>query len=114
MFVAKMPKLCDVKLAAIELTSWSWEGVVEGLRTKKLQSLELPQGLDHLRHRDSEEYPKRQPEMEWREYLSYVMDFRRDIERYVINGGRHPSLPAGAPDRDALKYVDEYYKTDHQ
>ena len=80
MFVAKMPELCDVKLAAIELTSWSWEGVFEGLRTKMLQSLELPQGLDHLRHRDSEEYPKRQPEMEWREYLSYVMDFRRDIE----------------------------------
>ena len=114
MLEAKMPKLCHVELAAIELTSGSWEGIFEGLRIKKLQSLELPRQTDQLRHKDGEVYPKTQPEMAWRDYLIYVEDFRRDIERYVVNGGRHPGLPAGAPDRDARKYLDECYQIDHQ
>lgn len=114
MLVASMPRLCHVKLATIELTSWSWEGIFEGLRFKKLLSLELPQGLDQLRHRDKEEYPKRQPGMEWHEYPVYIAHFRRDIESYVVNGGRHPSLPAGAPDWDAREYLEDYYRSDHQ
>ena len=114
MLVANMPKLCHVKLAAIELTSSSWEGIFEGLRFKRLQSLDLPRESDQLRHRNGEAYPKRQPGMERKEHLTYIIDFRRDIEKYVVHGGRHPSLPAGTPNRDAGEYLEEYFQLDHQ
>ena len=90
---APMPKLRHVKLEAIELTDWFWEGVFEGLCLfKNLQDLNLPFEPELLRHREGEAYPKQEPGTSWGNYKKHVIDFRRDIEDYVINGGRHPSL----------------------
>lgn len=112
LLTSQMPELRQLELEDIELTNWSWEGLFTGLRCcKSLHSLKLPSKPVQLRHRDGEMYPTAQDRL-WGDYVDFTTDFRRAVERYVISGGRHPSLPANARDQDAEGYLEMFLSAD--
>lgn len=104
---AGMPKLRHLELNAISLTDWNWDGILEGLRyLKGLQTIRLPSKQGHLQHRGGRYYPHGPENPHWGHSQSY--EFFRNMEDYVIFGGRHPSLSPGSESRDADRFLDEF------
>lgn len=91
LLTAKMPSLRELTFSNIELVEGRWEGVIELLKTSMhLLSFPLPKSCELL-------------DLEGRFFLDVMGAdedsslFRKDIETYVVSGGRHPCL---RPDED--------------
>ena len=113
MFISmNMQKLRHLKIHDMELMSWSWDGVFESLNLvpRELRSISLPREARHLRHHNGQPYP-RDPDGTWDDIDEDEKEIRRffeAMEHYVIHGGRHPSLPLGAPSSRSAQYLEPY------
>lgn len=96
----KLPKLKWLDLFSVELVNGSWEGVIEGMRhMTKFNYLSLGEGnVNDLRHHNGEFF------MSPRSDSNYThARFIKDLENYVITGGRHPYLsPDVAPEKSLI------------
>ncbi|KAL8951950.1 MAG: hypothetical protein Q9222_002102 [Ikaeria aurantiellina] len=99
-----VPKLDDLVLGYIGLTTLgTWEEIVEGLRHYSLMSTGSLN--DPLEHVDGVMYGIDLPEEDfWPHFLGANVD-------YICSGGRHPGLPAGAPDSASLDFLIPLDKT---
>lgn len=91
LLTSKMPSLRELTFSEIKLVEGRWEGVIEFLKTSMhLLSFPLPRSCQLLH-------------LEGRVFLDDMgadedgFLFRKEIETYVISGGRHPCL---RPDED--------------
>lgn len=90
-----MPRLSWLTLEDIDLMGGTWQGVVEGMRFRRLNRLSLQGNLNNA---DGSCFEPG--------YLGEgaCTDTRllKRIQDYVVDGGRHPCLPKGKYERDAV------------
>lgn len=97
----KLPKLDWLCLLHIELSNGSWEGVIEGLRRlTHLSTLRLSgEQVDDLRHNHGASFVSTRLDPAYTH-----AQFRKEIEDYVVLGGRHPCLPPEAASEASLDF----------
>lgn len=97
----RLPKLEYLCLQDIELSSGSWEGVIEGLRhTAHLSSLTLgDERVGDLRHHNGAAFVSTRLDNAYTH-----AQFLKEVENYVVSGGRHPCLPADAAPEASMDY----------
>jgi len=96
LMVKKLPKLQWLDLFGIHLSNGSWEGVVEGMR--RLTSLRHV-SLGDPKYHKSNALVSNQPDSDWR-----CPQFLKEIEDYVVWGGRHPCLSPEAAPEESLDF----------
>jgi hypothetical protein len=97
----KLPKLQRLDLIGINLSNGSWEGVVEGMRRlTSLQCLSLGgEDIGDLRHHGGTPLMSNQLDSD-----RCHTQFPRQVENYVVSGGRHPCLPPDAAPEESLDF----------
>ena len=95
----RMPNLRELRFRKVELVEGRWEGVIECLKTS-MYLLSFPTGKYWQNtHQGGEVFPARCP--------AERLAFGKDIENYVVNGGRHPCLCADEDDSASTKYLSD-------
>ena len=95
-----MPNLRELRFREVELLEGRWEGVVEFLKTS-MHLLSFPtQENWRLYHQRGELFPAGLPVER--------SAIGKDIENYVVNGGRHPYLRADESDSASTKYLSDH------
>ena len=93
----RMPNLRELRFCKVELVEGRWEGVTEYLKTSMcLLSLEK---IWQNSHQGGEVFPAGR--------LTVRLAMGKDIENYVVNGGRHPCLRADEDDSASTKYLSD-------
>ena len=95
----RMPNLRELSFREVELLEGRWEGVIEFLKTSmRLLSFPLQ---DYWRnyHQRGEIFPEG--------LLAERLAMGKDIENYVVNGGRHPCLCADEDDSASTRYLSD-------
>ncbi|KAL8727992.1 MAG: hypothetical protein Q9181_005496 [Wetmoreana brouardii] len=101
LFFLNIPKLKSLTMASVQLTDGRWEDIIEGLA--KLISLGKCSLNQSLLYPGSRLYScNGSDEFNWKEHDNF-MDA---LSCYIVSGGRHPSLPAGAPDSTSTAYLE--------
>ena len=101
------PCLQQLWLNRIELLDSKWEGLVElFFKSRRDWDILSFQGL--FQHSNGKWWPFDLPtedneQDEW--------EFLREITRYIMYGGRHPSLPEHASDSESVSYLTELYES---
>ncbi|MCJ1452635.1 hypothetical protein MMC28_002978 [Mycoblastus sanguinarius] len=85
------PNLCHLEIYGIQLLEGHWEGMLEGMRRRRLRSFTMSEFCTNV---GGTPFRPRQPEDRGTDSLLVEA-----IENYVVYGGRHPCLP---PEMDAL------------
>ena len=100
-----LPSLQGLYLGFIELVRGSWEGLIEAFRHCVNHV-----GMNHpgiFWHNGGQPFEADRFHGSIREGMS------RAIEKYVRYGGRHPSLPEGAPDDASWHYYADLYSEEN-
>lgn len=93
----RLPNLKHLVIGAINLLKGTWEGVFERLkRSGRLKSFAFDSNTYLYRCHDVDFHDERP-----------LNDLYLDLERYALEGGRHPCLQDTQPNSDAQEYVDE-------
>lgn len=101
-FLAKrLPQLKWLDLFKVDLVNGSWEGVIEGMRhMTHLNYLSLGEGnVNDLRHHNGAFYVSPQSDSNHTH-----AQFIKDLENYVVTGGRHPSLSPDVGLKESLNF----------
>jgi hypothetical protein len=101
LLLCQTPNIRHLKIAGIGLSEGSWEAVIEALsHSQQLDSFEM--GLDgYLFHHGGEGFGAD----------DYDTAIFRDLEKYVVWGGRHPCLEDHQPDSSAHEWLQEFDPT---
>lgn len=96
----RMPNLRELRFREVELLKGRWEGVIEFLKTS-MHLLSFPMQENWtLFHQRGELFPVGLP--------AERSAIGKDIENYVVNGGRHPYLRADESDSASTKYLSDH------
>ena len=94
-----MPNLRELRLLKVDLLEGRWEGVIEFLKTS-MSLLSFPT-------KEFWQYSHQRDELFPAGLRAERLTFSKDIEDYVVNGGRHPCLRAGEDDSASTKYLSD-------
>ena len=95
----RMPNLRELSFREVELLEGRWEAVIEFLRTSmRLISFSIPEYCGDF-HQEGETSPAGLP--------AERLAISKDIENYVVNGGRHPCLGTDELDSASTKYLSD-------
>ena len=98
----QIPKLQDLRIDFINLSDDIWEGVIECLKQySKLSEFQT----QLLRPNDGYACQCHDHEHEYQHYHECQMSWEKEVSRYVVHGGRHPSLMPGQPDSAAEDFA---------
>ena len=101
LLLCQMPSLRGLSFSYIELIDGTWEGVIELLsNSRQLNTVSILLGMGGLTHKNGHEFIYGTVNTD---YTSE--DFGYDLEKYILNGGRHPCLPQGCVNSAAHGYV---------
>ena len=93
-----MPNLRELTLLYVNLFEGQWEGVIEFLKTS-MYLLSFPTKYWRCSHPRGERFPAGPP--------AERLAFSKEIEDYVVDGGRHPCLRADEDDAASKKYLSD-------
>ena len=104
----QMPKLQDLGISIIDLSDGLWEGVIGCLKQySKLSKFQTHQLTHQLCHDDGYVFDCRRHdhEHEKQAYCERQPSWEKEIEHYVVHGGRHPCLTPDQPDSAAEDFA---------
>ena len=94
----RMPNLRELRLLKVDLLEGHWEGVIEFLKTS-MYLLSFPTEYWRSPHQGGEPFPAGLP--------AEREAFSKEIEDYVVKGGRHPCLRADEEDSASTRYLSD-------
>lgn len=102
----RMPRLQHLTISVVKLHDGTWEGMTEWMRRYlHLSSLLIEWGCEPLQQSDGSPFGPLKGDHRYGKAGEYQTKFLADIGKYVVNGGRHPSLPDDKPNSASLEYL---------